>query len=258
MDKLKYVSFDIEQNPHSEYMFSSYAGFKVDKSLLLSAAFYDHQTHARTVLHLDAKELKAYVDCDNIKDKDERLAAKSKKDKGLVSAVLQELNKYNVIVTWYGKRHDVKYINGKAAMHGLPYCYEPKHIDLFDTYKHKFSLSSNRLGNAAKIMGVKPKGEICPSRWSQAREGNYKALQEIADYNINDVDTLYELYQPVKEIISNHPHILALSDFKPKDRIKYCKWCGSDKITPSGSYITAAGVKKPRVKCSVCQPRKYI
>ncbi len=260
--QLRVVYFDIEQVPHAEFIWQPYAGFKCDKSLLLSVSLWDPiHDKSPTLYRLSKKELKQYVECGDIKNKYDRIAAKNKIDKDLTRAVMEHLTeKADVIVTWYGSRHDMKYMNGKAMMHDLPVCKYVKHIDLYDTAKCNMSLSSNRLGNIARTLGVAPKGDISPDKWDRTRNGHYPSLMEIGYYNIQDVVTLKEVADKLRPLIKTHPHarildakhtVLPTAKSRKMYLEKFCRFCGGANVKKNGTYFAGKTVHQ-RYQCADC------
>lgn len=264
-NKLRTVYFDVEQVPHPEFIWQPYAGFKVDKSLLLSVCCWDPNNDSSPTLYmLSRKELKDYVACSDIVNKWERINERNKIDKGLTELVMNHLNeKSDVIFTWYGARHDMKYMNGKAMYHRLHPCTHTKHIDVYDTAKSKMSVSSNRLGNIARFLGVSPKGDISPDKWDRTRNGHYPSLLEIGKYNIQDVVTLKEVTDKLQPLIRNHPHFRILDKqadhISPAERRKYladfCKMCGGTNIIHNGTQLTDKG-RAQKYWCNACADAK--
>lgn len=253
---MKIVMFDIEQVPDPECIWTPYAGFKVDKSLLLSAAFTDHNSGNSEVFHLDKNELAKYTQitedaCLGKLTEDQIYNARREVDKPLCEAVLNRLNQADLIITWYGSRHDMKYMNGKAILLGLQPCVQVRHIDIYFTFRNKCSFSSNRLGNIAKRLNLKLKGEISPRQWDVVRNGRYASLKEIADYNINDTESLDEIFQSVKSLIKGLPRA-AIDLHLDRDELKeYCRYCGSSNTRKNGHYYSPER-KIQRHKCLTC------
>lgn len=266
-NKLRTLYFDIEQVPHAEFIWQPYSGFKCDKSLLLSVSCWDpNNDKSPTLYRLSRQELKDYVACGDILNKYERINEKNKIDYNLTKLVMEHLNNADVLFTWYGARHDLKYMNGKAMMHDLPFCTHTRHIDVYDTAKSKMSLSSNRLGNIARTLGVAPKGDISPDKWDRARNGHYTSLIEIGKYNIQDVVTLKEVTDKLRPMIRNHPHFRILDkgidDMTVKERktymSNYCKFCGGTNITKNGTQLTGVTTisRTQKYLCWDCNPKK--
>lgn len=250
--------FDIEQVPHSEFIWHPKAGFKVDKSLLLSCAFYDVNTKKSWAYFLSKEDLDKYssyntkfFDGDYEEDERLRIEAKTKVDKEVVEQVLFELNNADVILGWYSSRHDLKYMNGKAMMHGfMPV--STRHIDLYDYAAKKCSFSRNRLGDVARILGVKQKAKISPRLWDMVRNGSDKALKYIVDYNLVDGEATAEVYGKLKPLILAHPHYKTLVEGMQGVNLEnYCRHCGSENLRLFGYYYLKSSRKRRHI-CLNC------
>lgn len=250
---LEVCCFDIEQVPHPEYIWQSGAGFKADKSLLLSCSFtYPNNKNDTEVFYLSHADLVKYHNIsrqakhtDDINEITERRNAI---DKELVGRVMERLNKADIIVSWYGKRHDIKWLNAKAMLHGIEPCVNVRHIDLYFSFRNQCNFSSNRLGNIAnKLKTTFKKQDISPREWDLVRNGDYKALEHIAEYNMYDTLSLSDIYMKAKGLIRNHPHA-NVQRLDKEGLLKTCRTCGSSKIILNGTYLTDRG-RKQRYYC---------
>jgi len=142
-----------------------------------------------------AQEDEIYMDV--LKPKDLKVAKAGDEDRRIVVQLLEDLNNFDKIVTYYGKRYDIPYIRARAVSMGIPF---PnfgtlKHIDLYDTIKHKFKLSSRRLENACRVLlGETDKTRVDGKYWRAASRGDKASLDYIIDHNQKDVVDLEKLY----------------------------------------------------------------
>lgn len=125
---------------------------------------------------------------------------KSDYDKWVVKDLIDDLKQYDVIYTYYGKRFDIPYIRSRALYHKLkfPMYRELYHIDLYDQAKHKLKLSSNRLANVTKFLGIKGKNSVQSRYWLKAMTGDKVSLDYILDHNIRDVEILEKFHERIK------------------------------------------------------------
>lgn len=118
-------------------------------------------------------------------------------DKELLAQTIDEMNKYDMLITWYGSRYDLKFIRTRAYKHGLEGRLDPriKHVDLYDTSKRKLKMHSNRLEAVSEfLLGKTRKTKINPDDWNKAAEGDKAAMKTIVEHNKYDVMDLEDVY----------------------------------------------------------------
>lgn len=132
------------------------------------------------------------VDIDRAKAGDE--------DKEVVKQLVEDLQKFDLLIGYYSSRFDMPFIRTRALTCGIdfPEYGSIKHIDLYFTIRGKFKLSSNRLENACRvILGKTEKTRVDGKYWRAATRGNVAALKYITTHNRYDVDDLEKLYVKV-------------------------------------------------------------
>lgn len=122
-------------------------------------------------------------------------------DKQLVKALVDEMSKYSVIVTYYGTGFDLKFIRSKALHYGIPF---PQykwiyHLDLYYRVKSLLCLSSNSLQTATEYLGIAGKTKLDYSVWGKAKYGEPNALAVVLDHNIQDVLILEKLHDKLQD-----------------------------------------------------------
>jgi uncharacterized protein YprB with RNaseH-like and TPR domain len=126
-------------------------------------------------------------------------------DTKVLEAIRDELEKYNMIVTWNGKQFDVPFVNARLMRAGKRR-FEPHfHLDLM-YYAGGISMrvGSRKLVNVQKFMGVDalknpPGWEV----WDRAKSGDKKAMDTLAKYCENDVKGTAELYHKMIGAVKN-------------------------------------------------------
>lgn len=122
-------------------------------------------------------------------------------DKKLVGELVEEIGKYDRLVTYYGSRFDLPFIRIRALHHKLdfPGYQEITHTDLYFLIKYKFGAMSRRsLDNACRILtGKSRKTRLLGDQWTRALAGDKKSLTYILDHNIKDVQDTAKLYRKV-------------------------------------------------------------
>lgn len=118
-------------------------------------------------------------------------------DTRIVKNLVEELFKYDRIVTYYGKRFDIPFLRTRALYDNIdfPVYGSLKHDDVYFWVKYKLKLNSNRMEVAARtIFGETDKTHIEFKYWIAGTRGDEEALSYILDHNIKDVEELERVY----------------------------------------------------------------
>jgi len=120
-------------------------------------------------------------------------------DKHLVKKMVNDINKFDQIVTYYGTKCDVPYMRTRCLEHKVkfPFYGYVKHIDLYYLIRYKLQLQSNSLESACQFFGIKGKSHINPRIWLRGSHGSKKDLDEIFEHNLGDVKITDELYNKI-------------------------------------------------------------
>lgn len=126
-------------------------------------------------------------------------------DASLCVAIVQELEKYNLIVTWNGKLFDAAFLNARLLKHGLPDWDPQLHLDaMWYAAGNSARLASRKLDNVAKFFRTKnQKYDVMPEVMQSARFGDISALKEIIVHCEADVRILSEVYWKLLPRIRN-------------------------------------------------------
>ena len=121
-------------------------------------------------------------------------------DRNLVESLLDEMEKYDILIGYYSDRFDMPYIRAKALHHELdfPGYGELYHWDLYWTIRGKLNLSRNSLDNACDYLGIKGKTPIEKDVWRRAKYADPSALKQVLAHNIADVEILEKLHDRVE------------------------------------------------------------
>lgn len=120
-------------------------------------------------------------------------------DSVLLDSLWRLLNEADFVVGQNSKRFDVKKINARFVLNGLPKPSSFRQIDTMEIAKRQFGFTSNKLEYMTdKLCTVykKKKHQSFPGHllWAECLKGNPLAWAEMKDYNIYDVLSLEELY----------------------------------------------------------------
>lgn len=155
--------------------------------IMLSYCILDGSTDKILGRHITPKELRA-------KEK-----GKPTLDKYIVKDCIEDMLKFDRLVVHYGgdMRFDLPFLRTRAIKWGLEF---PEYgtLKLTDTYpmaKRKLRLNSNRQNVITELYeGISDKTRVIGDLWTQAIQGDLKALKEI--YRHNEID--------VRELKKNH------------------------------------------------------
>lgn len=172
-------------------------------------------------------------------------------DTELVARLIQLLGEADMVVAHNAKKFDIPVIQGRAVIHGIAPPSPFKIIDTLITAKREFRLFSNKLAYLAQVLGCadKKQHEKFPGfeLWLQCLKQNDEAWAEMREYNIQDVDTLEEVYLKLRPWMKQHPNVAVKME---KDET-LCPKCGSHHIHFRGYYNTNVG-KYRKFQCQNC------
>lgn len=120
-------------------------------------------------------------------------------DTTLLDSLWRLLNEADFVVGQNSKRFDVKKINARFVLNGLPKPSTFRQIDTLEIAKRQFGFTSNKLEYMTdklctvykKLKHGKFPGHLL---WAECMKGNMEAWDEMEEYNVNDVLSLEELY----------------------------------------------------------------
>lgn len=124
---------------------------------------------------------------------------KGSNDKELVKSIKEELEKYDMLISYNGLNFDLKYLNTRLMYWRIkPLDVGILHLDMCKIMK-KVSKTNrfqrNSLDMNTNFYGIKGKNHVDPVQWMQASlDGDKKALAMIVDHCKRDVEILEELY----------------------------------------------------------------
>ena len=111
------------------------------------------------------------------------------------------MNKYDLIITWYGSRFDIPFINTKALEKRLKTPVKKYRRDLCFIARGNFLLKNNKLATWGRFLfGKSGKSMLKWKIWQRAIRGDMEALGYIVDHCIKDVaetERIYKRFMPV-------------------------------------------------------------
>jgi uncharacterized protein YprB with RNaseH-like and TPR domain len=127
-------------------------------------------------------------------------------DKRVVKHCIEDMRRFDRLVSHYGTKFDIPFIRTRALIHKLdfPTIGEINHTDTYYMAKRLLCLNSNRQGTVAEaVQGDDIKTRISPKYWIQALRGEKKAIEYILDHNKKDAIQLEGNYKALVKYTRN-------------------------------------------------------
>jgi len=113
---------------------------------------------------------------------------RARSDAEIVERIRDELETYDYIVTYYGTRFDIPYLQTRLLAHGMRPLNDFRHWDLFYVPKFRLALHSNRLAVVGEFLyGKTEKTRVIGDIWNRAMMGDAEAMEYIVDHCEKDV-----------------------------------------------------------------------
>ncbi len=165
-------------------------------------------------------------------------------DKKLIRAAAKVLEQADLVVSWFGKGFDWKFLNTRVLDARLKPLPPTPHIDLYFTAKHHLKLSSNRLASVQDFLQLPTAKTTLKKRvWRRAQAGHVASIKYIVDHCEKDVSVLQEAYDRLKPYVRQHPVVKLLTD-------RECKIDGGR--MGSKGIVWQGGKQLRRLKCNKC------
>lgn len=121
-------------------------------------------------------------------------------DKRICEQLVSDLNRFDVIYTYYGTGFDVPFARARCLYWGLPF---PEfgyiqHKDIYYMVKRLLKLNRKSLEVATRFLGITGKNHVLGNEWMLARIGDPKGLEYVLKHNILDCDILEKLHNRIK------------------------------------------------------------
>lgn len=172
-------------------------------------------------------------------------------DKSLVQRLVALLEQADGIITQNGDAFDVKKLNARAIIHGLPPPKLCRSTDILKECRKVFKFTSNKLAYTTGVLNTKHK-KLDHSKypgfalWAAVMAGDRKAWLEMEKYCKHDVLSTEEAYTKIREWIKD-PALYG------KEKCRRCRLTG---FRSEGIRVTA-GETYRRLICKNCGlPRK--
>jgi len=121
-------------------------------------------------------------------------------DKKLIKKLLDDLNEFDKIITFYGTGFDLPYIRSRAVHWGysFPVYGAIVHTDVYYIIRNKFQLTRSSLRTACEfLLGKSNKTELDYNTWIRAATGHRESIEYVMRHCKQDVIDLQRLYERV-------------------------------------------------------------
>lgn len=152
----------------------------------------------------------------------------------------------DVIVSWYGKEFDVRFLNARMLLAGLPPLppFGRNHVDLYFISRQNFCLHSGRLQGFAEAFGCPiDKTPVRADIWRLANRGDATALRYVVKHCRRDVDILHWAYGLLRPYVRTHPPVTP--------HAHACPVCGGQDWRSNGWRFRRGG-RHQRLQCQAC------
>lgn len=179
--------FDIETTNLEADMF---------EMLMIGYQWFGEQTKptVKTILDLPAEDVPWY--------------ALEKKDKKLVEYSVELINKADLVVFHNGKEFDTRYIQARAMIHKLRERGVIKPVPAIDTLevsRQHLRLKGHSMGYLSKLLNLdEKKTGVGQAVWRRAMAHNKWAIEVIAEYCGQDINTQMSLFKEFLPLIAAH------------------------------------------------------
>lgn len=120
-------------------------------------------------------------------------------DSGTVSAIIEELGRYDILAAHNGLRFDLPFLRTRAARWGFPPLSSPKLIDPVLIARRNLKMSYNGLERIADFLGCNTKTKLSGDLWVRASmDGDTEAMDYIVEHCIQDCQMLEKIVDAVK------------------------------------------------------------
>lgn len=168
-------------------------------------------------------------------------------DSALVRDFSQVFNQAEYQVTWYGKRFDYPYLQSRLIQHELHPVTDIPHIDGWHVARYKMKLSSNRLANLERFLGLPEwKTPVGGKLWQKAAAGYMDAFDNVINHCERDVFCLEDVWTRIRPLTA-----VGVNMNLHLGTRHHCPKCGADALQARGIVRTKLSHWQ-RYQCQDC------
>ena len=171
-------------------------------------------------------------------------------DKKIIEDFVKVMAEADELVGHNVDRYDTKFIMARALKHNISVLPKYQSTDTLKLAKKHFMLNSNKLDYIAQYLGIghKTKHRGMPMWDDIILRNDPKALEEMIEYNVQDVFLTEQVYHKLMEY--SLPKVNHAS--KQTGDKHTCPQCGSDHAELHKTYISGTGTKTRLMNCLNC------
>lgn len=126
-------------------------------------------------------------------------------DKNVCKKLIQDLLRYDIIITYYGTKFDIPFVRSRSLQHKLdfPVFGSIKHKDVYYMVKRLLKLHKRSLESTCAFLDIEGKNHIRGSLWMKAKHGDKKALKYVQKHCDLDVMILEKLHKRLEAFVKN-------------------------------------------------------
>lgn len=234
MTKLRKAFWDIETSPNIGTFWRP--GHKISLS-------YDNIIQERTILCAAW----TFDDDDTIYYSDKLKFNKGvPDDKAIVEDLAKAFEDVDILIHQNGDKFDLPWVNGRALYHGIPRIAPVRTLDILKIARKTFNLNSYRLDYLGEYLGVGNKIETSYGLWKDVMAGDKRALNQMIEYNQQDVHLLREVYKKIEPYNDSVVIDNTIDEDNP-----VCPFCNSKHIQSRGRYLNLKTYRN-RYQCRGC------
>lgn len=166
-------------------------------------------------------------------------------DLHVITTFHKVMTEADVLVGHNSDSFDKRWLDTRALVHGLDPLPPIPSLDTYKVAKSKFYLNSNKLDYIGKLLKVGQKKHTTTGLWMRVLQGDQKAVQEMVDYNKQDVILLEKVFLKLRPYMNNHINRELFGKIG-------CPRCGSTKIQSRGLH-RAISRNYQRYQCQACK-----
>ena len=172
-------------------------------------------------------------------------------DKKIIEDFVKVMSEADEMVGHNLDRYDTKFIMGRALKHGIPALPKYQSTDTLKLARKHFMLNSNKLDYIAQFLGLGSKTKHRGmSMWDDIiLRNDKKALDEMIEYNIQDVHLTEEVYKK----LTNYSLPKVNHTSKQTGITHSCPECGSTEASLEKTYVSPSGTKTRLMSCNSCK-----
>ena len=175
-------------------------------------------------------------------------SVKKHKNEGMLRRIYSLLDEADIVIHYNGINFDMRWLQAEFMKLGWSPPSPCQQIDLLQTVKRRFRLTSNKLDYVLGFLGLGEKVKHDGfDMWVGCMNGDKHYWQEMERYNRGDVTQMEKVYVALRPWIVNHPNFALYGN--GKNRV--CPNCGSNHIIKRGTYRTNV-MSYQRYHCEDC------